>query len=190
LYYYFDGDKFIFASEIKAILEYEGIEREVDLNALNEYFTYRYVPSNRTMIKNIYKLLPGHILVFKNNAINVSRYWDLKERITNNSESYYTSKLRELLRESVKMRLMSDVPLGVYLSGGIDSSCIVALMSEMVDDIKTFTVGFGSEGENELNYARYVSEYFGTDHHEIIVGEKDLKLLPDMVWHLDDPVGI
>ena len=189
LYYYFDGDKFIFASEIKAILEYEGIEREVDLNALNEYFTYRYVPTNRTMIKNIYKLLPGHILVFKNNAINVSRYWDLKESITNNSEGYYTSKLRELLRESVKMRLMSDVPLGVYLSGGIDSSCIVALMSEMVDNIKTFSVGFGSEGENELDYARYVSEYFGTDHHEIIVGENDLKLLPEMIWHLDEPVG-
>ena len=189
LYYYFDGDKFIFASEIKAILEYEGIEREVDLNALNEYFTYRYVPTNRTMIKNIYKLLPGYILIFEDNKINLLKYWDLKENISNNSESYYTSKLRELLRESVKMRLMSDVPLGVYLSGGIDSSCIVALMSERVDNIKTFTVGFGSEGNNELNYARYVSEYFSTDHHEIIVEEKDLKLLPGMVWHLDEPVG-
>ena len=189
LYYYFDGDKFIFASEIKAILEYEGIEREVDLNALNEYFTYRYVPTNRTMIKNIYKLLPGHILIFKNNEINVSRYWDLKESITNNSESYYTSKLRELLRESVKIRLMSDVPLGVYLSGGIDSSCIVALMSEIRDNIKTFSVGFGSEGESEVDYARFVSEYFGTEHHEINVNEEDLKILPEMVWHLDEPIA-
>jgi asparagine synthase (glutamine-hydrolysing) len=189
LYYYFDGDKFIFASEIKAIFEYEGIEREVDLNALNEYFTYRYVPTNRTMIKNIYKLLPGYILIFEDNKINVSRYWDLKESITNKSESYYTSKLRELLRESVKMRLMSDVPLGVYLSGGIDSSCIVALMSEIRDNIKTFSIGFGSEGKSEVGYAKFVSEYFGTEHYEVNVDEEDLKILPEMVWHLDEPIA-
>ena len=189
LYYYFKADKFIFASELKAILECDEVERNVDLNALNEYFLYKYVPSNRTMIKDIYKLLPGHTLVFRNNAINVSRYWDLKENISNKSEDYYVKKLRELLRESVKMRLMSDVPLGVYLSGGIDSSCIVALMSEMWDNIKTFSVGFGSEGESEVGYARYVSEYFGTDHYEVNVDEEDLKILPEMVWHLDEPVA-
>jgi asparagine synthase (glutamine-hydrolysing) len=189
LYYCLSGDKFIFASELKALLEWDEVERNVNLNALNEYFTFGHVPSNRTMIKNIYKLLPGHILIFKNNEINVARYWDLKESITDNSESYYISKLRELLRESVKMRLMSDVPLGVYLSGGIDSSCIVALMREMRDDIKTFSVGFGSEGESEVGYARLVSEYFGTDHYEVNVDENDLKILPEMVWHLDEPIA-
>lgn len=189
LYYYFNEGNFIFASEIKAILAYEEVERKVDLNALGEYFAYKYVPSNRTMIKNIYKLLPGHILIFKNNEIKVSRYWDLKESIADNSESYYIAKLRDLLRQSVKMRLMSDVPLGVYLSGGIDSSCIVALMSEIRDNITTFSVGFGSEGESEVGYARFVSEYFGSEHHEVNVAENDLKILPEMVWHLDEPIA-
>jgi asparagine synthase (glutamine-hydrolysing) len=189
LYYYFNREKFIFASEIKAILEWEEIDRKVDINALNEYFTYRYVPSNRTMFENIYKLLPGHILVFENNKTNISRYWDLKENITNNPESYYISKLQELLRASIKMRLISDVPLGVYLSGGIDSSCIVALMNEITDNIKTFSVGFGNEGDSEFSYARFVSDQFGTDHHEINVDEGDLKILPQMIWHLDEPIA-
>ena len=189
LYYYFDGNKLIFASELKAILKCEDVKRIVDLRALNEYFTYRYVSSNRTMIKNIYKLLPGHVLIFKNNIVEVSRYWNLKENISNYSEDYYVKNLLKLLRESIKMRLISDVPLGVYLSGGVDSSCIVALMNEMRDNIQTFSVGFGSEGESEVDYARFVSQYFGTEHHEINVNEDDLKILPEMVWHLDEPIA-
>ncbi len=189
LYYYIKGNRFVFASELKAILEYEGVRRNIDSSALNEFFTYRYVPSERTLIENIYKLLPGHILILKNGKIQTSKYWDLVENITNEPDEYYVEKLRELLRKSVRQRLMSEVPLGVYLSGGLDSSCVVALMSELTDHIKTFSVGFGAEGEDELEYARFVSRYFGTDHHELNVGEKDLGLLPEMVWHMDEPVG-
>jgi len=189
LYYYLKGNRFIFASELKAILEYEGVSRKVDLVALNEFLTYRYVPSERTLIENISKLLPGHILLLKDGKIQTAKYWDIVESITDEPEEYYVEKLRELLRKSVKQRLMSEVPLGVYLSGGLDSTCVVALMSEITDNIKTFSVGFGSEGKDELEYARFVSQYFGTDHHEFNVGEKDLKLLPEMVWHMDEPVG-
>jgi len=189
LYYYIDGDKFIFASELKAILKYDGVRRNIDLNALNEFFSYRYVPSERTLIENIHKLLPGHILTLKDGNIQTSKYWDLVEDITEEPEQYYIEKLRELLRKSVRQRLVSDVPLGVYLSGGLDSSCVVALMSEMTDNIKTFSVGFGTEGKSELEYARFVSDYFGTEHHELNVTEKDLNLLPEMVWHMDEPVG-
>ncbi|MBA7543965.1 Asparagine synthetase [glutamine-hydrolyzing] 1 [subsurface metagenome] len=189
LYYYIKGNKFIFASELKAILEYDGVRRNIDLNALNEFFSYRYVPSERTLIDNIYKLLPGHILILKDGKIQISKYWDLVENIADEPEEYYIEKLRELLRKSVKQRLMSDVPLGVYLSGGLDSTCVVALMSELTAHIKTFSVGFGSEGEDELEYATFVSHYFGTDHYELGVGEKDLNLLPEMVWHMDEPIG-
>lgn len=189
LYYYIKGNRFVFASELKAILEYEQVSRNINLDALNEFFTYRYVPSERTLIENIYKLLPGHILILKNGKIQTSEYWDLVENITNEPDEYYVEKLRELLRKSVKQRLMSEVPLGVYLSGGLDSSCVVALMSEMTNNLKTFSVGFGTEGEDELEYARFVSHYFGTAHHELNVGEKDLNLLPEMVWHMDEPVG-
>ena len=189
LYYCIKGDRFIFASELKAILEYEGVRRDVDSSALNEFFTYRYVPSERTLIENIYKLLPGHTLILKDGNIQTSKYWDLVENIGDEPEEYYIEKLRELLRKSVKQQLLSEVPLGVYLSGGLDSSCVVALTSELTDNIKTFSVGFGSEGEDELKYAEFVSQYFGTDHHELNVGEKDLSLLPEMVWHLDEPIG-
>ena len=189
LYYYINGNRFIFASELKAILEYEGTRRNINISALNEFLTYRYVPSERTLIENIYKLLPGHILLLKDGKIQTSKYWDLVENITDEPEEYYVERLRELLRQSVKQRLMSEVPLGVYLSGGLDSSCVVALMSEITDKIKTFSVGFGSEGKNELEYARFVSNYFGTNHHELNVGEKDLSLLPEMVWHMDEPIG-
>ena len=188
LYYYINGNRFIFASELKAILEYEGTRRNINLSALNEFFTYRYVPSERTLIENIYKLLPGHILTLKDGKIQTSKYWDLVENIADEPEEYYVETLRELLRKSVKQRLMSEVPVGVYLSGGIDSSSVVALMSDITSNIKTFSVGFGSEGEDELAHARFVSNYFGTDHNELIVGEKDLNLLPQMVWHMDEPV--
>jgi asparagine synthase (glutamine-hydrolysing) len=189
LYYYIKGNEFIFASELKAILEYDGVGRNIDLNALNEFFSYRYVPSERTLIENIYKLLPGHLLTVKDGSIQTSKYWDLAESITDEPEEYYVEELRGLLRKSIKQRLMSEVPLGVYLSGGLDSSCVVALMSEITSKIKTFSVGFGSEGEDELQYARLVSRYFDTDHHEFNVGEKDLSLLSEMVWHMDEPVG-
>ena len=189
LYYFLKDNRFVFASELKAILEYEQVSRNINLDALNEFFTYRYVPSERTLIENIYKLLPGHILILKDGQIRISKYWDLVENITDEPDEYYVGKLRELLRKSVRQRLMSEVPLGVYLSGGLDSSCVVALMSEMTNNIKTFSVGFGAEGEDELEHARFVSNYFGTDHHEFNVGEKDLSLLPEMVWHMDEPVG-
>lgn len=189
LYYYSEGNKFIFASEVKAILKCDLVKRDIDLIALNEFFTYRYVPSERTLIDKIHKLAPGHTMTVKDNKVETTRYWDLVERITDECDEYYVDELRKLLRKAVKRHLMSDVPLGVYLSGGLDSTCIVALMSEITHNIKTFSVGFGSESKDELGYARFASQYFNTDHNELNLGEKDLASIPEMVWHMDEPVG-
>lgn len=189
LYYYAKGDRFIFASELKAILECESVPRNVDLDALNEFFIFRYVPSDKTLIKDIHKLLPAHTMTVNRNETRLLQYWDIAEQTTNKPDDYYIDNLRNLLRQAVKQQLISDVPLGLSLSGGIDSTCVLALMSEITSNIKTFSVGFGSETENELDSARFAANYFGTDHYEIEVVEKDLELLPEMVWQLDEPIG-
>ena len=189
IYYLFDGKKFIFASEIKAILADRTIPREVDPVAFHEYFSFRYNPGAQTIFKGIKKLLPGHILLLRDGSIETKQYWDISERKTEKSEDFLIRELRELLSNCVESRQISDVPLGVFLSGGLDSASVVALMSEKSDDIKTFSVGFESANDSELPYAKMISEQFGTDHHEFMVGDHHLSLLPKMVWHLDEPIG-
>ncbi|MFA4824265.1 MAG: asparagine synthase (glutamine-hydrolyzing) [Methanoregula sp.] len=189
LYYFFDGTKFVFASEIKAILADRTISREVDRLAFHEYFSFRYNPGDHTLFRGIKKLLPGHILLLRDGSVETRQYWEISERKTDKSEDFLIHELRELLSDSVQSRLISDVPLGVFLSGGLDSASIVALMSEKSDDIKTFSVGFESADDSELPYAKMISEQFGTDHHEFMVEDHHLSLLPKMVWHLDEPIG-
>jgi len=189
LYYYARNGRFIFASEIKAILASGLVSRDVDRDALNEFLTFRYVPSHRTLIQSIYKLPPAHTMTLNGGEIRLSQYWDIKEQITGKSEGDYAAQLRSLLRQAVRQQLVSDVPLGLSLSGGLDSTSVLALMSENTSNIKTFAVGFGAEGESELGAARFAADYFGTDHHEIEVTEKDLDLLSEMVWHLEEPIG-
>ncbi len=190
LYYYWDQEKLIFASEIKAILEH-NIKREVNNLALDIFLNLRYIYAPFTIFKRIMKLPPGHYLLynFKDKCFYINKYWDVKFNITRESEHYYISKIRQILKDSVEIRLISDVPLGVYLSGGLDSSIIVGLMSKFVDTpIRTFSVGFGYEKYDEIDYARRVSEYFETEHKEFIV-EPDLYLLPEVVYHFDEPIA-
>jgi len=189
LYYYFEGKKFLFASEIKALLMESSIPREINIGAFHDYLNFRFVPGENTLIKGIKKILPGHIISIKNCDLSSHQYWDITEHRDSGSEEEHVNTLRMLLGDAVLSRLESDVPLGVFLSGGIDSASIVALMSEHTDAIKTFSVGFESQADTELPYARIVAEEFNTDHHECFVTDKHLSLIPKMVWHLDEPVG-
>ncbi|MFX0025457.1 MAG: asparagine synthase (glutamine-hydrolyzing) [Candidatus Hermodarchaeota archaeon] len=187
LYYYYNGKNLIFSSEIKAILLHK-INKEIDLNCLNSFLTYRFIPSNKTIFKEIRKLLPGHYAIFKDKTLSIKKYWTLKWLIENNSESYFIDLLKKLLFSSVNLRLNSEVPLGIFTSGGIDSSLVVAINSMLREDtINTFTVGFGHETD-EFKYARKISDQFSTKHHEVIVNLKDVCLqLPRIIWQMDEP---
>ncbi len=192
LYFVNLDDKLLFGSEIKSILQYSEIERKVDIQALHHYLTFSYVPGPRTMFKGIKKLLPGCTLCFKNGSIEIKRYWDfyLDSSGTRQSDEYYINKVKELLTEAIRSRLMSEVPLGAFLSGGLDSSTVVALMSGLMDEpVKTITASFEDGGSyNESMYARIVADHFGTEHHDVVLRSKDIGILPEIIWHFDEPV--
>ncbi len=191
LYYYFDNEKFIFSSEIKAILKHD-IPKRINRDALYSFLAFQYTIGNQTMFDGIKKLLGGHYLIFdlKNKILKIGKYWDIREDIIQNKdENYFINKLRELLEESARLRLRSDVPVGAFLSGGIDSSIAIAFARDKVDyDFHTFSMGF--EHFSELNYARKVAEHLDTIHHEIIITEKDvIREFDKIAWHFDEPVG-
>jgi asparagine synthase (glutamine-hydrolysing) len=190
LNYYWDGKRFIFGSEIKSILE-AGIPREVNPIALDEYLVYRYVPAPNTLFKNVMKLPAGHTLIYENGHIDIKRYWDLSFEPTNqDDEETAIERIRELLKDAIKVRLMSEVPLGAFLSGGIDSSVVVGFMSQMMSQpVKTFSIGFEEDEYSELSYARRVAQHFGTDHHEFVVRPDLINVLPHLVWAYDEPFG-
>lgn len=171
-------------------MQFKEIAREVNIESLQYFLTFRYVPGPATMFKNIYKLLPAHIMTCKDCSVKIHKYWNIGSfKESNNTEDYYVKNLLNLLKESIKLRLMSEVPLGAYLSGGLDSSFLVGLMSEMMDEpVKTFSVGFGVE-EDELEYAKIVADHFGTEHHELMVEPDASKILPKIIWHFDEPVA-
>lgn len=187
IYYYWDNQKFIFASEMKALLLHP-IKKNVDYISLNHYLAYFPVPAPRTIFTEIKKLLPGHSLTLQGKALTIKKYWDLQFSNTFRTEREVMDRLIPLVRSSVEKRLMSDVPLGAFLSGGIDSSLIVALMSEMMPEpVKTFSIGFHEEQYNELKYARIIAEKFNTDHHEKVVEPPLIDVLPKIIWQLDEP---
>ncbi len=189
LYYTTVNGTLIFGSEIKSILLHPEVKRLVNPRALHNFLSLQYIPGPDTMFAGINKLQPGNILIYENGNTTIKQYWDIKFGNDGLDDNSCAKNLLELLKESVKIRLMSEVPLGVYLSGGLDSSSIVALMSQMVDEpIKTFTVGFG-QPDDEFNYARIVAEKFGTDHKELMVKTNLDKILPDVIWHFDEPVA-
>ncbi|MEK6909899.1 MAG: asparagine synthase (glutamine-hydrolyzing), partial [Candidatus Aenigmatarchaeota archaeon] len=189
LYYTMVNNVLIFGSEIKSILLYPGVKKAVNPNALHHFLTLQYVPGPETMFMGIQKLQPGNILVYQNGNMTLKSYWDIKFGNIETNENSCTKMALELLKESVKIRLMSEVPLGVYLSGGLDSSSVVGLMSQVVDEpIKTFTVGFG-QPDDEFNYAKIVAEKFNTEHKELMIQSDLDKILPKIVWHFDEPVA-
>lgn len=197
LYYFYDNERFIFASEIRAILKALAERPEIDHSSLFRYLILQYIPAPNTLYKNIYKLLPATVMLVNRKRIEVKQYWDVKEAkgegLKANDEEKICERLLKTIDESVTNQLISDVPLGAFLSGGIDSSTIVALMSKrMKEPVKTFSVGFDTADPyyNELNYARIASSYFRTDHHEIIVRPQDVvNLFPVIARHLDDPIN-
>jgi len=190
LYYYFNGSDFIFSSEIKCIFPH-GISREVNNNALNLLLSLKYAPFNETLFKGIYRLPSSTYMIFnlKSKHLVKKKYWTFNFKPDNNKNiSLLVNELKNLIEESIKIRMISDVPLGAFLSGGIDSSGVVGIMSKLTENpIKTFSIGF-EEGApvNETKYARIVSDYFNTVHTELTVKSTSFKILPDLVWHFDD----
>ena len=195
LYFYQKDGRFIFASEIKAILQHPAVSPDIDEQALYHYLTFMTTPAPSTLFKDVHKIPAGHVLVVKRDgSLNMNRYWDAlpPETSTVRSAEDHQKEILKLLRESISKRMMSDVPFGVFLSGGVDSSANVALMSEQMSrPVETFTVGFSdAEYLNELDSARRISKQFGTNHHEIIISEKEMqKFLPDLVFHQDEPIA-
>ncbi len=187
LYYFQDGDRLVFASEIKSILEYNGIKGELDCGAIEMLLTFRFVPGERTAIKGVRRLLPGTMMVC-GRKMESKTYWKLGLDSCSLSESEITHKTHSILKESVEKRLMSDVPLGTFLSGGLDSSMITAYANNLVDGLKTFTVGFGESGD-EFEFARSVADHLGTQHHEIVVRESQIeRRFEEIIYLMDEPV--
>lgn len=179
----------VFGSELKSLLEHPEVRREVNPEALDLYFSFGYVPDPLSIFRNIHKLPPGHHLSFTDGRLSIKEYWDFRyEPTTARREDDYLEELRALLDEAVRVRLIADVPLGAFLSGGIDSSAVVGLMSRHMDQpVKTFSIGFHEDSYNELKYARIAAQHFGTNHHEFIVTPDICGVVDELVWHLDEP---
>jgi asparagine synthase (glutamine-hydrolysing) len=191
LYYAQTPKGFIFASELKAILETNAIQRRIDKQALNLYLTFRYVPGSRTMIEGIKKLKPAHYLVYQDGDFSTHRYWNLEfNKEDGKGEDFYSERLKETLKESIDIRLISEVPLGAYLSGGLDSSFMIGLMSQLVDEpVKTFTAGFEGGWHDESPFAGIVAKEFKTDHHVLKTKAQAVSVLKKVIWHLDEPLA-
>jgi asparagine synthase (glutamine-hydrolysing) len=210
LYWSRAGDTLLFASEIKSILASDLVEPRPNYAVLPEVLSTRSTSGADTLFKGIHKLLPGHLLVFERGEITVRQYWDIPRRdespeglrhsddegSDNGSAGLQpcpepVARFRELLEESVRLRLMSDVPLGMFLSGGIDSSAIAAIMARLIDrPLQTFSVAFKDRAFNELEYAREVARAIKADSHEIVIDDRDFfGALPKLVWHEDEPIA-
>jgi asparagine synthase (glutamine-hydrolysing) len=198
LYYVIVGGRLLFASEIKALLAHPDVTRDLDPVALDHYLTFSNVPAPRTLFAGIHKLAPGHVLTCTRRGIDVRRYWSPLDGDSfgrDVSEDEAVERVLALLRESVRKRMMSDVPIGALLSGGIDSSTNVALMTELVSrPLRTFSVGFEgfgpSENFHDLPYAREVASVFGCDHHQLTISAPECRaLLPELAGQLDEPIG-
>ncbi len=196
-YYYWDGARvFAFASEIKALLEHPAIHPEPEDDLLPEYLAFGYSSGERTLFRGIRKLMPGHHLTLRHLGdrldLKIDRYWDVPEPspVPQRSDEEWIHAVRQGLEETVRLRLMADVPLGTFLSGGVDSSAITALVGrEISDPVKTFSVGYQEAQYSELSYARQVASSLGTEHHEVVIGRDDfLSVLPRLIWHEDEPI--
>jgi asparagine synthase (glutamine-hydrolysing) len=196
LYWTVVGNRIVFASEIKAILESGIISAQPNIPAIGEVLATRYTSNDQTLFAGIHKLLPGHRLVFERGHVQITKYWDVPvdgpdpnfERL---GERELIDRFRDLLTESIRLRLMADVPLGMFLSGGIDSSAVAAVMSRLVDrPVETFSVAFADRQFSELGYARQVVRAIGANPHEIVIDDRDFfGALPRLVWHEDEPIA-
>ena len=188
LYYCFFKGSLFFASEVKSILQHTQIPRRVNKQALYYMLNLRFTPNPLTLFDGINMLPPAHTLTYKDNKITIKKYWSLPEIESERNEAYYIKKLRSLIEKSVERHLISDVPLGVFLSGGIDSSTIAAYASKLSDSpVKTFTVEFGEETD-EIEDAQRIADAFETEHHRVVFDDEDMsQLLPKLIWHVEEP---
>jgi asparagine synthase (glutamine-hydrolysing) len=193
LFYYSGSGVLIFSSELKALLQYRGMKKEINFSALHDYLTYMYVPSPDTIFQGIFKLEPGNMMVCEDGKIATRRYWDLSENLNRSVDSFnderaIIEKTYEPMKESVKMHLISDVPLGIFLSGGLDSGTIVAIASEFSSNpVKTFSIGFEDDDYNELDNVRLVADRFDTEHHEYTLGPVSLEDIENILYFFDEP---
>jgi asparagine synthase (glutamine-hydrolysing) len=189
LYYTQHDGALLFGSELKCLLRYPGLEPAPELRAIHDYLTLQYVPDPLTAVRGVHKLPPAHILRWRAGDLRLHKYWDLhfepKQQI-----DYDGAKrlVREKVTEAVRIRLMSEVPLGAHLSGGIDSAIVVGVMAGMLDrPVSTFSVGFREEAYSELRFARAIAERYRTDHHELVIEPDALDVLPELIAHFDEP---
>jgi asparagine synthase (glutamine-hydrolysing) len=195
LFYSLTRDTFVFASELKALIQHPSVSREIDPLSLSKYLTYEYVPAPHSIFRGVQKLLPGHFLSYRASSREViqKKYWDIPlsdDALAHKTEDEYKEELAYLLEEAVRIRLRSDVPVGVFLSGGIDSSLITALASRHTNQVRTFSIGFNERSFDETKYANTVAERFRTVHAcEVLDVEKTYDLLPEIMGFLDEPLG-
>jgi asparagine synthase (glutamine-hydrolysing) len=193
LVYYHDQDVFSFASEIRAFRKLESANLDLDLEAIDEYLALQYIPAPRTIYKNVKKLKPGHKMIvdFASNICKVEQYWDVNFKPNcSKSEAEWLLEANEILKDSVKRHLVSDVPFGAFLSGGIDSTLIVKYMSEIMNvPVNSFSIGFQESDFNELAYSDEAAKRYGTQHQTEILGSNSLEILPDLVRHYGEPFG-
>ena len=189
LFYAADSKRIVFGSELKALLAADGISRETDLEALSDYFSLGYIPAPKTIYRSVRKVMPGNFVVVSSNGLRETSYWDLSfGQVEERSEEEWCERLRHLLCEATRVRLMSEVPLGAFLSGGVDSSAVVGTMSRLMKrPVTTCSIGFDEEEYNEAEYARKVAAHFRSDHHEQTVHPKALEIIEKLAWHYDEP---
>lgn len=191
LYYYYDGEKrFVFASEIKSIIQNPHVPKEIDLQALYYFLGYEFVPSPMTIFKGIRKLPAGHYLLLSPKGLEVIPYWDVHFTELRRPRKDLEAEIVQRLEDAVRKRLESDVPLGVFLSGGIDSSSVVAMMSRVMgEEVRTFSLGYREEAFSEFSYARRVADHFKTRHTELLIDPVSEKDIESAIWHLDEPLS-
>ena len=188
LFYSWDGQRLVFGSEIKALLTVPGISRDIDSEAISDYFTFQYVPAPKTIYRAVRKLRPGHYMVASASGIRETAYWDVRfDQTRERSESEWCESLIEEFRKAVQLRLISDVPIGAFLSGGIDSSSVVAVMNSFQRPVTTCSIGFTEETYDEAGQARQFAGQLGAQHFEQIVQPRALSLVSKLAWHYDEP---
>ena len=193
LYYtLIDKRTLVFGSELKSLLEHPLVKRDIEPRAIHEYLTYGYIPDPGCILRGVQKLPPGHHLTFTDERLIINSYWDFNYQQIENAETRtaddYLEELRALLAEAVRLRLVADVPLGAFLSGGVDSSTVVGLMArEMSQPVQTFSIGFNEDTYSELKYASIAAKHFGTDHHEFVVTPDLCQIIDELAWYLDEP---
>jgi asparagine synthase (glutamine-hydrolysing) len=188
LYYWAGQDKLVFGSELKALVAHPDVPRQINLTAVDLFLSLEYIPSPLTIYENVFKLPAGHILVVEDGELKLSQYWDVLHQPIGETEDECAETLAGLLKEAVQIRLISDVPLGAFLSGGIDSSAVVGYMSQFGSKpVQTFSIGFEDDTYNELPYAEAVAKHFCTDHHYEVLNPDIASLAEQLVQHHDEP---